>query len=76
MNSVVEKGVRVDVSNKIQGFIPNLHLANSTFNKKITKMFTIGKKLKCRVWLCLLLWLQIILFTVSKNQNKGEVDEI
>ncbi|CAG2221342.1 PDCD11 [Mytilus edulis] len=46
---IVEKGIGVKLSQNIHGYIPNLHLANSTFKTRDVKEFHEGKQLKCRV---------------------------
>ncbi|XP_052099288.1 protein RRP5 homolog [Mytilus californianus] len=49
VETCVERGVGVKLSQNIHGFIPNLHLANSTFKTRDVKEFHEGKQLKCRV---------------------------
>ncbi|XP_071166290.1 protein RRP5 homolog isoform X3 [Mytilus edulis] len=49
VETCVEKGIGVKLSQNIHGYIPNLHLANSTFKTRDVKEFHEGKQLKCRV---------------------------
>ncbi|KAL3282705.1 hypothetical protein HHI36_005878 [Cryptolaemus montrouzieri] len=66
--SIIPKGVILAVG-QVKGFIPNIHLTDSPYSDKLKTKFTVGKKVKAKVFSCNE---ENVIFTLKSNFLKDE----